>query len=148
MHVWQSISKTSPFSGRALTLCVCTRALAALRLEPTLDYNVRAIVKNDLPDFMVYTPHPTPHCVSNVKLKRGVGPEHWKRDPSEPEPRGPAHWRQGPEEDPRGPEHWKQVVESGRMFETMMQEALQDWAIHAITTRLDAAKSFFSESRL
>ena len=51
-------------------------------MEPTLDYNVRAIVKNDLPDFMVYTPHPTPHCVSNVKLKRGVGPEHWKRDPS------------------------------------------------------------------
>ena len=117
-------------------------------MEPTLDYNVRAIAKNDLADFMVYTPHSTPHCVINVKLKRGVGPEHWKRDRPEPEPRGPDHWRQGPEQNPRGPEHWKQVVESARMFETMMQEALQDWAIDAITKRLNAAKGFAVESRL
>ena len=81
---------------------------------------------------MVYTLHPTPHCVINVKLKWGVGPEHWKRDPSRTRTglRGPDYWRQGPEQDPREAEHWKQVVESARMFETMMQEALQDWAIH------------------
>ena len=51
-------------------------------------------------------------------------------------------------QDPRGPEHWKQVVESARMFETMMQEVLQDWAIHAITKLLNSAKGFVVESRL
>ena len=34
------------------------------------------------------------------------------------------------------------------MFENMMQEALQDWAIHAITERLNAAKGFVVELRL
>ena len=49
--------------------------------------------------------------------------------------------------DLRGPEHWKQVVESARMFGSMMQEALQDWAIH-VTTKRNAAKGFVVESRL
>ena len=90
-------------------------------MEPTLDYNVRASAKNDLADFMVTPPTPPRIVFINVKLKRGVGPEHWKRTRAgpEPEPRGSDHWRQGPEEDPRGPEHWKQLVESARMFETM-----------------------------
>ena len=44
----------------------------------------KRFLKNDLADcrFHGLHPHPTPHCVINVKLKRGVGPEHWKRNPS------------------------------------------------------------------
>ena len=75
------------------------------------DCNVKAIAKNDLADFMVCASHPTPHCVFNVKLKRG-GPEHWKR--------GPSRIQTGPERTRTG------VVESVWMFETMMQEVLQD----------------------
>ena len=66
---------------------------------------------------MVHTPHPTPHCVINVKLKRGVGPEHWKRDPSRTRT-GAEKTRPLETRTRTGPEHWKQVVESARMFET------------------------------
>ena len=50
---------------------------------------------------MVYTPHPTPHCVINVKLKRGVGSEHRKRGPEQ----DPSRTR----EDPTigEPQRWK-----------------------------------------
>ena len=123
------MSKTSPFWGRALTLCVCARALAAPRLEPTLDYNVRATPQNDLAEFTVHTSH-APHPASCFQCKTQMGCraralETRTRAAPELDPRGPDHWKQGPEPEPRRAEHWKQVTESARMLETMMQEALR-----------------------
>ena len=138
-----SISKPLLFSGRALTLCVCTRALAALHLEPTLAYNVEELPKI-IQQFSWFTSPPTPHCVANVKLKRGVGVETGSEHPS--------RTRTGTERT-----YWKTRTASegsfgsktlcARMFETMMQ-APQDWRIHVMTERLNAAKGNPNVSRL
>ena len=107
------------------------------RLETRQEEQLRSetVAKNDLADSRS---HPTPYnCLAlfiNIKLKRGVGPEHWKRDPSRTNQAGSDHWRPGPEQDPRGHEHWKQVVESARMFETMVQEVVKTGRFHAITS--------------